>query len=444
MSNNVKRLQADVVIVGGGPGGCIMARDLSKKGKKVVLIEKGGNDTRYFGSPIGMFLGGHMERNAKGGFPTTKEGYPLILGIGVGGGTKLYSGIAGPPGIEAFKNFGIDLSPYVDEARKDTWVSETPDEFIGPATWRLRESALEAGLPFEEKMLHHIDYNKCQEGCTLCGSGCKRGAKWTGKVPADEAVKHGATLLAHTKAKDIIVENGKAVGIIAKGRDAQYEVQGNAVVCCSGGIGTTPLLKRAGIYEAGSWFVADPSILMFGFLKEGQGAGYEHQMVFGGFDEEHGALLWGGIGTPFFTWFTMHLQSVGLKAFRDIRRYRKVLGIIVKLHDDDNGRVDLNERVSKTFTAADLMKEDYAKIVMEKALVHGGCNPEEIYASKKVLGHPGGTAPIGKLVDTNLETQINNLYCCDTSIMPEAPGRPPTWTIVTLAKRLAERLENIV
>jgi len=81
---------------------------------------------------------------------------------------------------------------------------------------------------------------------------------------------------------------------------------------------------------------------------------------------------------------------------------------------------------------------------MEKALVHGGCNPDEIYASKKVLGHPGGTAPIGKLVDTNLETQIKNLYCCDTSIMPEAPGRPPTWTIVTLAKRLAERLENIV
>ena len=27
--------------------------------------------------------------------------------------------------------------------------------------------------------------------------------------------------------------------------------------------------------------------------------------------------------------------------------------------------------------------------------------------------------------------------CCDTSVMPEAPGRPPVWTIVVLAKRLA-------
>ena len=39
MTNNVKRLQADVVIAGGGPGGCVMAKDLSEKGKKVILID---------------------------------------------------------------------------------------------------------------------------------------------------------------------------------------------------------------------------------------------------------------------------------------------------------------------------------------------------------------------------------------------------------------------
>jgi choline dehydrogenase-like flavoprotein len=331
----------------------------------------------------------------------------------------------------------------VDEARKETWVNDIPDKFLGPETRRLMDTAVQVGLPWE-KMQKHIDFNKCEVGCTLCGSGCKKGAKWTGKVLADEAVKHGATLLTHTKVREVITENGAAVGVRARGAgDKRYEINGNAVVCCTGGIGTTPILKRAGIYDAGSWFVGDPSILMFGFLEEGRGPGYEHQMAIGNIDEEHGVLLSGGMATPFLTWFMVHLQSDGLKAFRNIGRYSRALGVWTKVHDDGLGRVFLNERVSKTFTPEDYSKMEYAKVILEKVLVKGGCNPYEIFSSGKVLGHPGGTAPIGRVVDSNLETQIKNLYCCDTSIMPEAPGRPPTWTVVSLAKRLADRLSTV-
>jgi choline dehydrogenase-like flavoprotein len=120
------------------------------------------------------------------------------------------------------------------------------------------------------------------------------------------------------------------------------------------------------------------------------------------------------------------------------------VGVWTKVHDDGEGRVGLDERVSKTWTSDDLDKIDYAKVMLEKVLIKGGCNPDEIYSSTKVIGHPSGTAPIGKVVDSNLETQIKNLYCCDTSVMPEAPGRPPTWTVVSLAKRLAGRLEKVV
>ncbi len=444
MTNNVKRLQADVVIAGGGPGGCVMAKDLSEKGKKVVLIEKGGNDTKFFGNPVGLFLGGHMGRTPSGGFPKTKQGDPLIMGIGVGGGTKLYQGIAGPPDIDTFKRYGVDLAPYVDEAKRDTWINDVPDEFLGPATRRLRDAALEVGLPWET-MQKHIDFSRCEVGCTKCSAGCPKGDKWMGKYAADKAVKNGATLLTHAKVRDVIIENGVAVGVRAKGRSGQrYEVNGNAVVCCTGGIGTTPILKRAGLHTAGSSFTGDPSIMMFGFLKEGKGPGYEHQMILGNYDEEHGILLSGGIAAPFLAWFTMHLQADGLKAFRNIGRYSKVLGVWTKVHDDGEGRVGLDESVSKTWTINDQDKIDYAKVMLEKVLIKGGCDPDEIYASANIIGHPSGTAPIGKLVDTNLETQIKNLYCCDTSVMPEAPGRPPTWTVVSLAKRLAERLEKIV
>ncbi len=43
MSQPVRTIQSDVVIAGSGPGGATMARELSKKGKKVVLCEAGKN-----------------------------------------------------------------------------------------------------------------------------------------------------------------------------------------------------------------------------------------------------------------------------------------------------------------------------------------------------------------------------------------------------------------
>jgi choline dehydrogenase-like flavoprotein len=44
------------------------------------------------------------------------------------------------------------------------------------------------------------------------------------------------------------------------------------------------------------------------------------------------------------------------------------------------------------------------------------------------------------VVNTELETQIKNLYVCDSSIIPEPMGLPPVWTIIAFGKRLARRL----
>ena len=54
--------------------------------------------------------------------------------------------------------------------------------------------------------------------------------------------------------------------------------------------------------------------------------------------------------------------------------------------------------------------------------------------------HPGGTAAVGVVVDSNLQTKIDNLFVCDASVLPTAPGLPPILTIVALSKRLAKLL----
>ncbi|MGB2855714.1 MAG: FAD-dependent oxidoreductase, partial [Dehalococcoidia bacterium] len=50
MAKKLKKLEADVVIAGAGPGGCTIARELSRKGKRVILIEKGVYSKRFYGT----------------------------------------------------------------------------------------------------------------------------------------------------------------------------------------------------------------------------------------------------------------------------------------------------------------------------------------------------------------------------------------------------------
>jgi len=49
-------------------------------------------------------------------------------------------------------------------------------------------------------------------------------------------------------------------------------------------------------------------------------------------------------------------------------------------------------------------------------------------------------AATGGVVDKNLQTEVDNLFVCDASVLPATPGLPPILTIVALAKRLAKLL----
>jgi choline dehydrogenase-like flavoprotein len=119
-----------------------------------------------------------------------------------------------------------------------------------------------------------------------------------------------------------------------------------------------------------------------------------------------------------------------------------ILGIMVKIADESNVKINSDRSVEKPLTERDLglLKEGYEKSV--EVLVEAGVDPSSIVSTPIRGAHPGGTAAIGKVVDNNLETKIKGLFIADTSVIPQAPGRPPILTVTALAKRLAKIIEE--
>jgi choline dehydrogenase-like flavoprotein len=443
MAHAVK-LDTDVVIVGGGAAGCTLARELSRRQKKVILLEKGRDDDRLLGNGLGLFL--RLEKGFHFPLPLkrTAEGDTVILAKCLGGGTLLYSGSAFEPDVGYWKRHGIELPrELIDEAREECWVNAPPDDFIGPGTRRVWEAASDLGMPFE-RLERHIDFSKCRIGCEYCSNGCRRGAKWTAREFAAEALENGATLLTRTRAESLIIEDGAVGGVRAVRKGGQrYEINAKVVVCSAGGVHTARLLQHSGFPEAGSWFTGDPTFFSFGFVEEGQGNGAEHNMTIGWHDEEHG-VIFASMLSPYMSWHMQFVQDEPLRSLLRLGRFKRTLGVFAKVSDEGIGRVEADGRISKTFSERDLKRFEYSREISKKILVKAGCDPDDLHHSGFVMGHPSGTVKVGQLLDSNLETSVRNLYCCDTSIMPEAPGRPPALTIVVLAKRLARRLASLV
>lgn len=425
----IKNVETEIVIVGSGPGGATLAKELSKGGKKVVLIEKGKREIK-----LGRMKDG-LRFYEKHTFQKSKEG-TIIYGANMVGGTSVVaSGNALRCSQKELFDLGIDLESHFIEAEQELKAAPLPDKCISEGAQKILESAQALGLE-PKRIPKFINPEKCK-ACGYCVMGCRYNAKWSAMNYVDEAIKNGALLLTQTKAIKVLASNGKAQGIEAIGPDGPVKIMSDIVIISAGGIQTPIILQKSGIVNAGKKMFCDPWMTTYGITKnlnqtKGVNApGYilkpQKFILFPVIDPPVQFLLYAG-WRPLFGRFPRH----------------KALGMMAKIADESVGKVNVNGCIEKPITLKDREKFKEGNNLVKEILIKAGADPRSIFTIKQIRGpHPGGTAAIGEVVDNNLETEIKNLFVCDNSVLPEAPGLPPILTIIALSKWLSKKLVSI-
>jgi choline dehydrogenase-like flavoprotein len=436
MKGQTRKLETDVVVVGSGPGGASVAQDLAKHGKKVVILERGKHH-RWIGNTLTTLF---MVDRQSLLFP--KDGAVRVgRTLTTGGSSVVYCGTAVMPPKWIGEKYRIDLSEYVESARQEIGIKPLPDRLVGTASRRIMEAARDLGFNWNP-IDKFFDAEKCDLKCPHCMWGCTKGAKWTARDYIQEAVNKGATLLNQALVQEVLVENRQAMGVKVLTPRGHLTVEAKIIVLAAGGMATPVLLQRAGIFEAGQGFYVDPLIVTYGEYN-GPGSWRDIPMTAGTLEFVHEGIV---MTDQVYPWAVYLLNAYwkGLKYLPRFLGYRSVMGIMTKVRDGLNGRVNLDGTISKLITNEDRYKLDKGANLAEKILKKAGAKPESIYSAPIQAAHPGGTARIGHVVNNDLETQVNNLYVCDSSIIPEPMGLPPVWTIIAFGKRLARRLSSIV
>ncbi len=427
--------QADVVVVGSGPGGASVTRQLARAGRKVILLER-GKDYRnkfYYGTPLGALA--YSDRHS---FLFTKEGLNIVRPLMVGGATSMYCGSAARPPAWLKDKYGVDLGSYVEETMQEIGIAPLPSELRGAASTRIAQAALDLGYQWEPLLkfmrparVKHFD---CGAKCMY---GCRCRAKWNAAEWVDDAVAAGALLITEACVDDVLIENRQVGGVRGRRRGQPFEVQAKVVVVAGGGIGTPLLLQRAGLFEAGHGMTMDTTTMVYGVSKE-KGIGEEPPMTWAYADDEIGYML-STLIDPWLLYPIITALKGPLYPFT-WPRWGRTLGVMIKIKDDISGGITLEGEISKPMGERDRFRLNHAAIVARRILVRAGADPDSIFITPLRGTHPSGTVRLCEMLDRDLQTEVKNLYVCDASTFPEALDRPTVLTILGFGKRLAEHL----
>ena len=483
---------ADVVVIGSGAGGAVMAKELAESGLSVVVLEEGGYFTRadFSGPPWERFQKLYRANGTTValGLPTI----PLPLGKAVGGTTLINSGTCFRTPDRVLSNWasqwgieGIDpasMAPFFDRVERIMHVKPVPEEVLGENARVFRRGVDALGL-HGQPILRNIE--GCR-GCGVCAFGCPSDAKQSTHISyLPRAQRHGAKIYAKCKVETIVVSDGRARGVVASLLDpktsaprAQLTVRAKLVVVAAGAVHTPALLQANAL--------ANRSGELGRNLRIHPAAGIGAWMA----EDVYG---WRGTLQPYFVddWHASHdimievtssvpsigagtMPGTGLFTKEILARYKNLASAGLFVSDTSSGRVRragskdpvVTYRLNKTDTrklvrgmvhVAEIFFAAGAREVFTglpgKAFVKSPKELEDVKeeavkpgAMRLTAFHPVGTARMGADPSKTVVGpwgevhDVANLFVADASVLPSCPTVNPQISIMAFATRTADHI----
>ncbi len=344
-------------MVGSGPGGAGVARELARGGARVLVVERGRADPpsgRARQSLRELFMPGRS---------LFRTGSVLVLrGVTLGGSSMYFFGSAWEPPHALLRAHGLDLRADADALRRELRPAALPRELMGPRAGRLMDSAQALGLDWQP-IPKFVDQDLLRRE----GLGAYGAARWTARSFVDDAVGAGARLVTRAAAVRVVVRSGAACGVELRVGGRRRVVNAGRVVLAAGGLGSPMILRASGIERAGRDFFYDPVLAVSGTV-DGLDADAEPPML-AAVDRLDDGYLLTDLCRP--QWLHNAFTVAAGRPDR-VLAYRSTLTVMVKARDALSGALTRRGGVAKPLTAADRAILDRGAAQAREILRHAG------------------------------------------------------------------------
>jgi len=475
----------DVVIVGSGAAASILAHQLVKQGRKVLLVEKGSYEKPK------SFTENEVEMVSRlysdGALQLSRDfRFQVFQGSCVGGSTVVNNAVCFDTPeyiLDKWINemgIGIDKATYMASMKAVNeliGVKHTPtmtiDQYLNPGGVLFAEACRNNGynIPQMDSVMANI--NGCV-GCGYCNIGCKSGRKLSmldNILPKIQKEYPGSLkIIADCEALKFNRDGNKIVSLSVRSkRGRKITIKGKTFVSSAGAISSSILLlnSKLGIKNAGKKLAFNLGTQITAAYKTPihsyDGLQISHYLRTG--DNRFVMETW--FNPPMFQstampgWFEQHFDNmkhyahmactgvlVGTASNAEVRAaglFRRDIKY-VPTEEDFDSLMDGLEKVSEIY----LSDKNFEKIMPNSFIYYEYRNADELKRNLRKnikssidistgSGHPQGgnvmaaNAAEGVVDDHFKVFGYDNLYVCDASVFPTSLGVNPQVTVMSLA-----------
>ena len=492
-------VRTEVVVIGSGAAGSVVAHELAKAGRQVLVLESG----RYLpSSDFTEHLGDTMTliyRDQAGQVNSTAD-VLFVEGECVGGSTVIGACVMQRPPTSMLRSwadtYGLtalspaNAAPLFEETGREQFVHTNESHEINATAHKVIQGCEQMGLSWKPTVRN-------VRQCALTGhclAGCPSDRKMSALVThLPWAVGHGARIFADTHVDRVRISNGRATGVEARVIDpdnrelvAELRVDAQVVVVAGGGIHSPLLLQRSQVPDIsgqlGRNLAVQPFAQVIGVYEE-ELFGFRGALVgveIDHFLEREGLMFFSALAEP----EQLMAQSdhgVGAEHIEFMKKYKHMAGLNAFAIDSGNGSVqwkggvtDGRKVISWNPSRDDFNRLKQAVSIASRVFFSSGAKEVHLPTFKRLQADsvfeldsildevnygirgmysfrvnsfsPHGTCRMGvdryqSVTSPDGEVyDVSGLFVADASLFPEPMPAAPHWMTQVMAKHVSNRI----